>query len=310
MWWIKDPDRLKREAAAVDALLEQQPWLSTATPRLTENFALAFDFDLIVNSETLSFTLQYPAFFPETPPLVIPRNGRQLSNHQYGIGGELCLEFRPDNWEPSVTGSMLIESTHRLLSTEKSALEQRAIVPSAHSVSLGQELRGWVCRFLLTRSVIQHIADLSVGAYRDATIIDRAVPTKTWTAHIETIGPIDAPDWREPGIPNGGENGGRSVLIRVASLSEVPLLPDQAFLDQLSVDAQNGNAVRSDINEDRCRFTVIADSHSATLFYSFPKEDAWIVLPYKSVYLTDDTEQRLPRPYGIIAQKKVGIVGC
>jgi hypothetical protein len=93
-------------------------------------------------------------------------------------------------------------------------------------------------------------------------------------------------------------------------LSEVPLLPDQAFLDQLIVDAQNANAVQSDINDDRWRFTVIADSHSATLFYSFPKEDAWIVLPYKSVYLTDDTEQRLPKPYGVVAQKKVGIVGC
>ena len=87
MWWIKDPDRLKGEVSAVDALRENEPWLSAAAPRLTEKLELAFEFDLLVNGETLPFTLRYPAFFPETPPLVIPRDGRQLSNHQYGTGG-------------------------------------------------------------------------------------------------------------------------------------------------------------------------------------------------------------------------------
>jgi sulfur-carrier protein adenylyltransferase/sulfurtransferase len=151
MWWIKDPDRLKGEVSAVDALRENEPRLSAATPRLTEKLELAFDFDLLVNGETLPFTLRYPAFFPETPPLVIPRDGRQLSNHQYGNGGELCLEYRPDNWEPHITGARLIESAYRLLSTEMSPGEERAIVASEHSVSLGQQLRGWVFRFLLTR---------------------------------------------------------------------------------------------------------------------------------------------------------------
>jgi hypothetical protein len=97
MWWIKDPDRLKGEVSAVDALREGEPWLSTATPRLTKALLLAFDFDLIVNGEILPFSLQYPTFFPEAPPSVIPRDGRQLSHHQYGTGGELCLEYRSDN---------------------------------------------------------------------------------------------------------------------------------------------------------------------------------------------------------------------
>jgi ubiquitin-protein ligase len=193
MWWIKDPDRLKREVAAVDALREQEPWLSTATPRLTENFLLAFDFDLVLNGETFPFTLRYPTFFPEAPPLVIPRDGRQLSGHQYGVGGELCLEFRPDNWDPSVTGSMLIESTHRLLSSERPTPEERAIVPSAHSVSLGQDLRPWNFRFLLTRALMEYIAGLPVGAYRDATITDMMVPQKKFTAYIKALGPADAP---------------------------------------------------------------------------------------------------------------------
>src|ERR1700722_18537814 len=98
MWWIKDPDRLKSEVSAIDALREQERWLSPATPTFSKNFLFAIDFDIIVGNESIPFRLQYPAFFPATPPSVMPRDGRQLSRHQYGTGGELCLEYRADNW--------------------------------------------------------------------------------------------------------------------------------------------------------------------------------------------------------------------
>ena len=98
---VKDPDRLKREVAAVDELRENGAWLSAAAPRLLSKLRFAFEFDVTVNGETFQFALAYPALFPATPPLVIPRDGRRLSSHQYGDGGELCLEYRPDNWEPN-----------------------------------------------------------------------------------------------------------------------------------------------------------------------------------------------------------------
>ena len=78
MWWVKDPDRLKREVAAVDELREREAWLSAAEPRLLPKLAFAFTFDVTVNGETLPFALEYPALFPATPPLVIPRDGRQF----------------------------------------------------------------------------------------------------------------------------------------------------------------------------------------------------------------------------------------
>ena len=111
MWWVKDPDRLKSEVFAVEALRDDQEWLSSTAPTFSKNLLFAINFDIIVNGEILRFRLQYPTFFPGTPPSVIPRDGRHLSGHQYGTGGELCLEYRPDNWDPFITGSMLIEST-------------------------------------------------------------------------------------------------------------------------------------------------------------------------------------------------------
>ena len=310
MWWIKDPDRLKREVSAVDALRENEPWLSAATPRLTEKLELAFDFDLLVNGETLPFTLRYPAFFPETPPLVIPRDGGQLSNHQYGNGGELCLEYRPDNWELQITGARLIESAYRLLSTEMSPSEERAIVASEHSVSLGQQLRGWAFRFLLTREIMKYIADLPIDACSGAIITDMLVPPKNFTAYIKTLGSSDDPDWQEITIPDRGDTGVQGVLIRIASLADFPLSPEQATLDQLIASAREVDAAPTNTDTDRYRFTVVADAHSATMFYSYFKEGRWGVFPYRSVHLTDDAEQRLPETYHVLANKKVGIVGC
>src|SRR6266566_3384248 len=120
MWWIKNPDRLKREVVAIDTLRERETWLLAATARLIrDGLQLWFDFDVVVNEETFPLTLKYPTYFPETPPIVMPRDGRRLSEHQYGDGGELCLEYRPDNWDPTVTGAMMIESNYRLLSRER-----------------------------------------------------------------------------------------------------------------------------------------------------------------------------------------------
>ena len=67
MWWLRDPDRLKREMAAIDALREHEAWLSAAVPRLLKGLKFAFEFDIVVNDETFPFTLEYPAFFPATP---------------------------------------------------------------------------------------------------------------------------------------------------------------------------------------------------------------------------------------------------
>ena len=312
MWWVKDPDRLKSEVFAVEALRDDREWLSATAPAFSEDLLFAINFDIVVNGETLRFRLQYPTFFPETPPSVIPRDGRHLSGHQYGTGGELCLEYRPDNWDPSIAGSMLIESAYRLLSTEATGTDGLGIVPSDHSVSLGQDLRRWICRFLIPRALMSYISDLPVGACRDAEIVDMLVPTKKFTAYLRTIGPNASPEWQESLIPDRGDTGSPAILIRLGPSADFPpVFPDQRSLDKFIAAVRGTDEPPLNFDASKTRFTVVSDGNSVLVLCSWPESaTSTSVIQYRSVYLNEDSEIRLPRGYEILASKKVGIVGC
>lgn len=310
MWWVRDPERLKQEVAAVDALREEHAWLAAATPRLN-GLELAFEFDVVVNGETYPFRLLYPAFFPETPPQVLPRDGRRVSGHQYGDGGELCLEYRADNWDPSVTGSMMMASTYRLLVGEHPAADERAPVPSVHATSLGQELRTASCRFLLTPALLNHIRSLPAGSYHDCQVKDTFAPRKIWIAYIVAIESSDAPKWRESGIPEIDEKSEPCLLIRLETLEAVPEAPDQQALDRLIASVQGPAMPRADIDKGFGYFLVVADGASAQMFFSFSRADGpHRVLPYTTVSFAEESGGRLPETYAVLTHKKVGIVGC
>ena len=205
MWFVHSPERLKAEVSGIEDLQADVPWLLDVTPRVLKGLRFAVDFDLLLNAEPLPFTLSYPTLFPETPPSIVPRDGRHYSSHQWGSGGELCLEYRPDNWDPSVTGAMMIESAHRLLSAEHPTHGPPAVVPSAHQTSLGQELRGVRARALLTSDLQHHISALSGESAWLCHVVDTFGPRRTWTAFVASTGPIAAPTWQEGTIPVGDD---------------------------------------------------------------------------------------------------------
>ena len=308
MWFLHNPERLKEEAAGIEVLRAETQWLVTATPLLMEGPQFVINFDIVVNGEVLPFTLVYPSFFPESPPSVLPRDGRHYSSHQWGTGGELCLEYRTDNWDPAITGAMMIESAYRLLSGERPAPDLRAVVPSAHQASLGQQLRNESCRAFLTSGLRYHIATLQPEYKYLCNVTEMRSHRPTWTAYVASIGPTSDPTWREQHIPLGNGQGVPGVLVRLSSLGSV-IISGQEDLERIVESAFGEDAIPAKDNAVS-RFTVLTDDTSAQFYYSFFHEGTWKVLRYRTIDISHETHMRLPDSYTAMTGKTVGIVGC
>ncbi|HCF3084910.1 TPA: ThiF family adenylyltransferase [Pseudomonas aeruginosa] len=152
-WAIDDPVRFLREQAELDRLAAEGGWVSTAW-RLSEGSTIVVDLDMVIHGRVFAGRMTYPDTFPDSPPYICPRDqSERWSNHQYGAGGPLCLQWRADNWNPDVTGADIVRSAHELLSTEQHP-ELPNSVPSAHRLTAGQSMRGASRRFVATAELL------------------------------------------------------------------------------------------------------------------------------------------------------------
>ena len=152
-WAMDNPARLLRERAELDRLEAEAEWLSTAW-RMSEDGSIAVDLDMAIHGRVFAGRMTYPDTFPDSPPYICPRDkSERWSNHQYGAGGPLCLQWRPDNWHPDVTGADMVRSAYELLSTEQHP-ELPNAVPSAHRLTPGQDMRGAGRRFVVTAELL------------------------------------------------------------------------------------------------------------------------------------------------------------
>lgn len=142
IWWIENPERSAAERLAIQELAGSVDWLQLLGLRL-DGSRLCWDADILTPERPYPITLRYPDHFPSSPPLVFPRGVQERwSFHQYGAGGELCLEFGPDNWHQELTGVDMLRSAHRLLAGEEEFVLGGPEVASRHQESEGQLLRG------------------------------------------------------------------------------------------------------------------------------------------------------------------------
>lgn len=152
-WAIDDPARFLREQAELNHLEAEGGWLSAAW-RMAEDGSIAVDLDMTIHGRFFAGWMRYPDTFPDSPPYICPRDkSERWSDHQYGAGGSLCLQWRADNWHPDVTGADMVRSAHELLSTEQHPDLPNA-VPSAHRLTAGQGLRGASRRFVATAGLM------------------------------------------------------------------------------------------------------------------------------------------------------------
>lgn len=172
IWYIENYERSRAEREKLDALATSVDWLAPVGWRIDSSLRLIWDADISTAGRVYKVSLRYPNHFPHSPPLVLPRNEIDpWTSHQYE-GGELCLEYGPDNWHPDISGADTILSAHRLLDSETGTQGQREETPSRHKTTLGQDLRFTFGRFLVT----QGLADLA-GGLRERKVYPATVVT-------------------------------------------------------------------------------------------------------------------------------------
>lgn len=134
-WWLIDSVRVGTERAAIEGLANDEGWFSLTRWRIY-GFRLTAEGFISAAGVQYPVRLIYPDQFPSVPAWVEPQDKETLwSSHQFGKGGTLCLELRPDNWVPSATGADVLRSAFNLLRTENpSGTGVRGQVPSADSI--------------------------------------------------------------------------------------------------------------------------------------------------------------------------------
>lgn len=307
IWWLTQVARVRSEQATVANLQERVGWLKKLNWIMSEDFRVQVEIEVTVGSKDISLKMVYPAFFPSLPPQIYPLEKVCLSSHQYGVGGELCLEIRTDNWEPQMTGAMMIESAYRLLCGEQAIDGESGEVLDAHQTTIAQDVRGEFCRLLLSVEARQHLAELdepSVTAaefeelYQSRRCLARLsrigdIENITWSHNLKSLNPIKCSGYilRLPSnllekIPNSIEE----VLSVAQTLKYDGLVK---FIQNIAIE----------------RFILFALDDKYQLLSLLKGKDSGKIRKYVTIDLPP-LAPRQSAEYGQLISKSVALVGC
>jgi hypothetical protein len=160
LWFLRDTPRLGSEKAAIEALAVSEGWFLLAGWGFHEG-NLAVRGEIAAHGYQYPVRLIFPDQFPEVPCWVEPQDDVKWSNHQYGSGGSLCLELRPDNWVPSASGADMLRSAFNLLLKENplGKKEEQGTVTSAHNVTSVQSYDWGTEPVLIGGGCLQRLVD-------------------------------------------------------------------------------------------------------------------------------------------------------
>ncbi len=163
-WILKHPDRFIHEIQELEKLEQSVDWLSIKYTHSADDELFEVQFNIDAHGKIYEGKMAYPAVFPNSPPILRPRNAEERwSGHQYAAGGSLCLQWRSDNWNSNVTGAEMLLSVYELLQTEKNPVSI-TMAPSAHSITEGQAFRSSYFRAVVTNNFLDSINEYHNGA--------------------------------------------------------------------------------------------------------------------------------------------------
>ncbi|UXC91419.1 ThiF family adenylyltransferase [Sphingobium sp. RSMS] len=308
IWWTDLPSRARAERQAIAELAEEADWLQSAKWRLTDDLQFVADFDIVHLGASYPLSLTYPHFFPAVPPQVTPRDGARISGHQYGAGGELCLEYRPDNWEPQFTGAMMIGSAYRLLSGESPSDGEVADVASAHRQTVAQEVRNTKLRLILNTTLLDILVEQPLLQAQPFTL-DEHWFAKHWLAHPRRLGSTDAPPIWAAAPPLTEPRTREGFAIRLPDETNVSFEGSYAFLNTILTVLNFAPALERMTASDAEMPLLLVHRGTARLYSLAQGTGSRDVYVYRTI-VAPANEQRLSAEHGVLADRSVAIVGC
>jgi sulfur-carrier protein adenylyltransferase/sulfurtransferase len=301
IWWLENPTRARSERQSVADLAERVNWLRGVRWYLSNGAAFVVDFEIEHDGESVPLTMTYAEFHPNAPPIVVPRDSSRLSSHQYGAGGNLCLEYRADNWETAITGAMMIESAHRLIAGERDV--DGPELPSAHYVSIGQSVRGSSFRFLVTPPLEERLKAIEPGTSVEIGVAEKYHAETLTVTITEVDGATDMRAW-----PAGiRETTKRGYAIRLPADTRMPAAAQDSIAGLL------GDLGLATLHEQVLAATgemdlVMVSGTEIAHFYAYDGNQKRYF--GRSRILKVGVGSRLSDDYAILAGKSIAIVGC
>ncbi|MCY1744547.1 ThiF family adenylyltransferase [Ensifer sp. SL37] len=307
IWWWADQQRTRTEKAAFGVLQEEHDWLTSVRFKHLDNLQLCADVEITHGGEKFPLAVIYPTTFPDTPPIVVPYGERRLSDHQYGPGGELCLQWRPDNWDPAVTGAMMIESAQGLIASERPADGSSAVALSAHQTSLAAELRFESWRLMVPDGAWASLDGPLLELMVEISLVQTARQLNR-VAYLRAIGTEGSELWvsHAPAPTSAAKRIG--YLLRTEQDMSVLALHGGGAFDDLADRVPELAAILA--KGEPTFLIVVEGSGRLTAFDILPKKDGKpLLLPYR-VIEEGALARRSASNREAIALSRVAIVGC
>lgn len=307
-WWVFQQKRLTAEKSAIAELEQDADWVCVGEWYAHKDLKLCVNFSISLNSEKVHLTMVYPSIYPDAPPMVFSSENLKISAHQYGAEGELCLEFRPDNWDQSIVGADMIASAHRLISGEaESASGAVDAVISAHTASIGRDTRFKFCRLLLTPNELGALNSLTENQVIEMEFHERFENVFP-VALLKRLGTAEAPLFvgELVGLQGRKASLGKAVQIPPDLVNLVSAPDDLAtVLKALKLD----NLFTEMFDSDGQQHLLIGSNNDWRLFWLHGDRSDRKMLTYSLIPLPALME-RLPAEHEKLSAKSVGIVGC
>ena len=306
-WWLFQSKRLFSEKAALTDLESDVDWLRVAKWHAKDDLSMCVDFEIDQGGETFAFQMIYPGVFPDAPPMIYTEDRTRISEHQYGAAGELCLEHRPDNWRPSLTGADMAVSCRNLLVEEHPDSNRIIHARSAHVVSLGRDLRSKIFRFLMTDADVEAVNKLNEFVPEALSLRER-MGRSVFISSIVHVGGKDAAVWTSDLIlPKGGVDKS-GFVVRVPGAGKKGTIDTEhlgAFLD----DIKFGDLGKTLLDGSHPTSLLMGDGDDWELFWIYGEEEERKIISYLTVRIPSE-KKRMPDGFDILPDKNVGIVGC